>query len=420
MKIAIIGGGISGLTAAYYLQGEHEITLYEANNYVGGHTDTHYVESEQGITAVDSGFIVFNSENYPIFSALLNELGVSSQTSDMSFSVCNKKTGLEYNATSVDALFCQKRNLLRPRFYRMIKDILRFYREAPALLCEHDDNLTLESYLRENRYSDVFMEDHIYPMACALWSAGPEIIMQFPARYFAAFMHNHKMLQVSDRPVWRTITGGSAAYVTALTRRFEKHIRVSTPVRRIKRNLSGVTIYTDNNEPESFDKVIIACHSDQALRILSDPGKAEREILGNIQYQKNDMVLHTDSSVMPKQKKAWASWNAAVSSQPGRACTVTYYMNLLQSLTCRQNFFVSLNMGGAIAPEHILRRRVYYHPVYTAESLRAQKRHAEINGVNSTYYCGAYWGWGFHEDGARSAVNVVKAINQRPVKYAAA
>ena len=410
MKIAVIGSGISGVYAAHYLSQQHQVTVFEANPYPGGHTDTHNIVLEEQNYPVDTGFIVFNEHNYHFFCQLLRDLGVTSQPSDMSFSVVNALTGLEYNATTMDKLFCQRQNLLRPRFYRLVMDILRFYREAPALLNSTDDALTLGDYLQNNRYSEAFIDDHILPMGSALWSGPAELVKQFPARYFISFMANHQMLKTSDRPEWRTIVGGSSTYIQAFQRSFKGELRLNSPVSAVSRNSYGVTVKTASDE-QQFDRVIFACHSDQALRLLQEPTQTEVEILGAMTFQENEVVLHTDANLMPKHPKAWASWNALKLSEHQSRCTVTYYMNLLQNLSAPEPLLVTLNCTDRIDPAKILQTRIYHHPVYTINSLAAQQRRAEINGQNSTYYTGAYWGWGFHEDGAKSAQEVIELIN---------
>ena len=410
MKIAIVGSGISGVYAAHYLSQQHQVTVFEANPYPGGHTDTHNIVLEEQNYPVDTGFIVFNEHNYHFFCQLLRDLGVTSQPSDMSFSVVNALTGLEYNATTMDKLFCQRQNLLRPRFYRLVMDILRFYREAPALLNSTDDALTLGDYLQNNRYSEAFIDDHILPMGSALWSGPAELVKQFPARYFISFMANHQMLKTSDRPEWRTIVGGSSTYIQAFQRSFKGELRLNSPVSAVSRNSYGVTVKTASDE-QQFDRVIFACHSDQALRLLQEPTQTEVEILGAMTFQENEVVLHTDANLMPKHPKAWASWNALKLSEHQSRCTVTYYMNLLQNLSAPEPLLVTLNCTDRIDPAKILQTRIYHHPVYTINSLAAQQRRAEINGQNSTYYTGAYWGWGFHEDGAKSAQEVIELIN---------
>lgn len=409
MKIAIIGSGISGIYAAHYLNADHHVTIFEANPYPGGHTDTHNIVLGEQNYPVDTGFIVFNEHNYHHFCRFLNDLGVTSQPSDMSFSVADALTGLEYNATTLDKLFCQRRNLVRPRFYRMVMDILRFYREAPALLNSSDDSLTLGEYLQNKRYSSAFIDDHILPMGCALWSGPSEVVKQYPARYFVAFMANHQMLSIDNRPQWRTIAGGSSTYIQAFLRHFQGDLRLNACVQSVSRTPQSVSIKTAAGE-QQFDRVIFACHSDQALGLLQAPSNNEREILGAMTFQENEVVLHTDATLMPRHPKAWASWNALKLDQNQSRCTVTYYMNLLQNLSAPEPLLVTLNCTDRIDPAKILQTRLYHHPVYTTESLAAQKRRDEINGQHLTYYTGAYWGWGFHEDGAKSAQEVVELL----------
>lgn len=409
MKIAIVGGGISGLYAAHYLSKQHHVTLYEAHNTLGGHTDTHSITIKERNYKIDTGFIVFNEHNYHYFCRFLNDLGVASQPSIMTFSVADALSGIEYNATTLDKLFCQRRNLFRPQFYRMVRDILRFYREAPALLNSSDDELTLGDYLDQQHYSQTFIDDHILPMASALWSGPPQIVRNFPARYFVAFMANHQMLKTDNRPQWRTVCGGSSTYVQAFKQSFNGELRLDCPVQAIIRDNNGITIETKGDQ-KYYDKLILACHSDQALGLLQNASDQETEILGAMTFQKNDVVLHTDASLMPKHPKAWASWNALKLNEPQTHCTVTYYMNMLQNLEAPEPLLVTLNCTDRIDSEKILKRRSYHHPVYTPASLAAQKRRTEINGVNNTWYAGAYWGWGFHEDGAKSAQEVVDRI----------
>ena len=412
MKIAIIGSGISGIYAAHYLDKQHEVTLYEANPYLGGHTDTQHLVLEGRRYAVDTGFIVFNEHNYRYFCQFLQQLGVASKPSDMTFSVSDPNTGLEYNATTLDKLYCHRINLFRPRFQRMVLDIIRFYREAPKLLQSENDELTLGDYLKQNRYSQAFIDDHILPMACALWSGPPDILKKFPARYLVAFMENHQMLKTSGRPNWRTIEGGSDTYILAFREKFHGSIRLNSPVQSVSRSESGVKV-TTSEDHQQYDQLILACHSNQTLAMLSDPKPEETEILSKMTFQENDTVLHTDRKLMPQHHKAWASWNALKLDQNRNRCTVTYYMNLLQDLDAPEPLLVTLNCTDLIDPEKILIRRTYHHPVYTPESLAAQKRRDEINGLNRTYFAGAYWGWGFHEDGAKSAQDVVDLLRKR-------
>ena len=410
MRIAIIGSGISGLVAAYHLSQTHEVSVFEANNYIGGHTHTHELPLGDCIYAVDSGFIVFNDWTYPNFISLLEQLGVEHQPSSMSFSVKCERTGLEYNGTSLNGLFAQRRNLFSPSFLRMIWDIMRFNKQAPALLASDDDQTTLGDYLSINRYSRAFTDHYILPMGAAIWSAAPEQMLNFPARYFVRFFHNHGMLNIDNRPVWRVIRGGSQRYVEALTCRFADRIRLNTPVQRVTRLADGVRIQPSNAEATDFDAVVLACHSDQALRLLVDATQGERDILGAIPYQENEAILHTDAKVLPRSRLVWAAWNYHIPKEKQNRVALTYNMNILQGLNAPETVCVSLNYGEGIAPSRIIKRIIYHHPVYTPAGIAAQQRHGEISGVDNTYFCGAYWGFGFHEDGVNSALRVVAQI----------
>lgn len=409
MRIAIIGSGISGLACAWRLGHEHEVVLFEANAYLGGHTHTHDIELEGGHYRVDTGFIVHNPRHYPLLHQVFDELGVASQPTTMSFSVRNAASGLEYNATTLDTLFCQRRNLVSPRFLGMVKDLLRFYKEAPAVLDGAEPGPTLGEYLAQHRYGAAFRDEHLVPMASALWSSPAEAILKFPVQYLVRFMANHQMLQVDERPEWQVVRGGSKTYIEAMQKRWRVDTRLSCPVRSVTRQDDGVWVRSLHAE-EAFDQVVFACHSDQALAILGDASEAERDVLGAIPYQVNDTVLHTDARVLPKNRKAWAAWNALLPATPDAQCTVSYYMNLLQDITAPRPFIVSLNQTASIDPRSILRRMSYAHPVYTEATVRAQRRKAEIQGVRRTWFAGAYWGWGFHEDGMRSAMDVVAGL----------
>ncbi len=410
MRIAVIGAGIAGLASSWLLSRRHQITLFEANDYLGGHTHTHQIRLAGREYAVDSGFIVFSPRQYPLFTAMLAQLRVETQPTTMSFSVRNEASGLEYNATRLDTLFCQRRNLVSPRFLGMVRDLLRFYREAPALLTCAPPGPTLAEYLSAGRYGDAFRDDHLVPMASALWSSPPAQILSFPARYLVQFMANHQMLTVSDRPQWRVVRGGSASYVRALRARWTVEERPACPVRAIHRDNDAVVV-AHAGGTERFDQVVLACHSDQALGLLTEPSAAERAILGAIGYQPNEAVLHTDPALLPRQRKAWAAWNAYVPSDSGAPCTVSYCMNLLQSLDSAEPLIVTLNRTAAIDPTRILRVMRYAHPVHTHAAVAAQRRRDEIQGVNRTWFAGAYWGWGFHEDGMRSAVEVATRLD---------
>lgn len=409
MRIAVIGSGIAGLASAWLLSRRYDVVLFEANNYLGGHTHTHDIESHGRHYAVDTGFIVHNPQHYPLLNALFAELGVESQSTTMSFSVRNEASGLEYNATDLNGLFCQRRNLVSPRFWGMLRDLLRFYREAPALLALPGAGPTLEDYLTQGGYGTMFRDEHLVPMASALWSSPSAQILGFPAKYLAQFMANHQMLQVKDRPQWRVVRGGSSAYVRAMSTQWRVQARLNTPVQMLLRDSDGVTVFT-NDGAERFDQIVLACHSDQALRLLSDARDSERSILGAMTYQANDTVLHTDASLLPRRRRAWAAWNATIPRDAADVCTVSYCMSLLQGIASPEPFVVTLNRTDAIDPAKILRRMQYHHPVYSHASVAAQARKAEIQGLRRTWFAGAYWGWGFHEDGMRSAVDVARGL----------
>ncbi len=410
MKIAIVGTGVSGLVTAHLLHDAHDLTIFEAADWIGGHTHTIPVEVEGQRYDVDTGFIVFNETNYPSFTRLLSKLGVASQPTSMSFSVHCERTGLEYNATSVNSLFAQRRNLVRPAFLRMVRDILRFHKVgAPTLEAGVDDSTTLGEFVEQGGYSRWFGEYFLYPMAAALWSSGIGDVREFPLRHFLEFFDNHRMLQVSGRPQWRTVRGGSSRYVDPLVAPFRDRIRLETPVDSIRRiEDGGVVIRTAAHGEERFDAVVLAAHSDQALAMLEDPSPAEREILGAIGYQRNDVVLHTDVSQLPRRPLARAAWNYTIPEDPTELASVTYGMSLLQSIEAPVEFCVTLNRTAHIDPSKILGRYDYAHPVFTRGAVAAQARRDEINGPRNTYYCGAYWGWGFHEDGVRSALEVAR------------
>lgn len=418
-KIAIVGSGISGLTAGHLLSADHDVTVFEAADYIGGHTNTVNVGPKFGGLNVDTGFIVFNDWTYPNFIQLMSRIGVESQPSDMSFSVKCEKSGLEYNGTSVNSLFAQRRNLLRPSFHRMIRDILRFNKESLALLDRpEDDGQTLGDYLKEHNYSRQFIRHYIVPMGAAIWSSGERGMDIFPARYFVRFFKNHGMLNVNDRPQWRVIKGGSFKYVDKITKPFASGIRLRSPVESVTRTPDGAWVKARGQEKERFDHVILACHSDQALAMLGDATPDERAILGAIPYAPNEATLHTDTRIMPRRKLAWASWNYHIRNDDRGAdrVAVTYNMNILQSLPARETFLVSLNCDDAIDDRHAIKKILYHHPSYTVESIRAQLRHGEISAApgngGRTHFCGAYWGFGFHEDGVKSGLAVARAFGK--------
>ena len=408
MRVAIVGAGVSGLLAARLLHAEHEITVFEAAGYAGGHTNTVRVETPHGDRHVDTGFIVMNDRNYPTFTRLLDLLGVARQPTHMSFSVSAERGDFEYSGTP-SGLLAQPRNLLSPAFRRMVLDLIRFNRELRRVLeGEVSDSHAAESlhdFLERHRFSRHFVERLIVPQAAAVWSADPRQMRTFPVRFLAEFFHNHGMLGFRDRPRWLTIAGGSARYVEALTAPFRERIRLSTPVTGIERGTEEVSVTTATGASERFEQVVIATHSDQALAMLRDPSEAERRVLGSIPYQRNEAVLHTDPSLLPRRRRVRAAWNYHLLEHPKPLSTVTYWMNHLQRIEHPEHLCVTLNRTEAIDPQRIIRRIDYAHPVFTPDGVAAQSRHREISGLaGRTHYCGAYWGWGFHEDGARSAL----------------
>ena len=410
MKIAVVGAGISGLVAAHHLHPEHDITVYEANDYVGGHTSTHRVDLADETHWVDTGFIVYNDRNYPNFEPLLAELGVETQPSHMSFSVSDDTGSFEY-ASTPRGLFAQRSHLADRRFLRMVRDLIRFNREAPALLeLGPGEGPSLREFLREGGYADWFVQRLIVPQASAVWSADPAQMWSFPAGFLARFFANHGMLGFRDRPQWRTVTGGSHRYVEKIVRPFADRIRLSAPVREIRRAHDSVSVTADGCETERFDEVVIAAHSDQALAMLADPSDRERELLGSIPYQRNEAVLHTDRSLLPRRRAAWASWNYHLLGEETDRTALTYWMNNLQRLPTETPICVTLNRTEAIDPEKVVAKVDYSHPVFTPGGVAAQARHGEISGVNRTHYCGAWWGWGFHEDGVVSALRALENV----------
>ncbi|HEX3518820.1 MAG TPA: FAD-dependent oxidoreductase [Solirubrobacteraceae bacterium] len=409
MRVAIVGAGVSGLVAAHLLHREHEIVLYEAGSYAGGHTNTIRVDTAHETHQVDTGFIVMNDRTYPNFTRLLERLGVATQPTHMSFSVKGEEEDFEYCGTP-RGIFCQPSNLVSVRFQRMIVDLLRFNRALRTLLArEHSAGAhggeTLGDFLERGRFSRAFVERLIVPQVSAVWSADPRTMHTFPVRFLAEFFANHGMLGFRDRPQWATVRGGSARYVDALTAPFRERIRLNAPVHSIARHDGHVELSCRGSEPERYDQVVIATHSDQALAMLSDPSQREAELLGAIPYQRNEAVLHTDSSLLPRRRSARAAWNFHLLHEPKPLSTVTYYMNHLQRLKAEENFCVTLNRSEAIDPAKAIRTIDYSHPVYTPAGVAAQAGHRTISGLRSrTHYCGAYWGWGFHEDGVKSAL----------------
>jgi predicted NAD/FAD-binding protein len=409
MRIAVVGSGIAGLGSAWLLSQRHEVVLFEADDRLGGHTDTHAVEVGGRNLAIDTGFIVYNDLHYPLLARLFDVLGVASQPTTMSFSVHEERSGLQYNAGSLRGLFCQPRNLVDPRYWRLLADLRRFYREAPALLDEDGPGPTLGNYLETHAYSAAFRDAHLVPMASALWSSPSARILDFPAVHLVRFMANHHMLQVDGRPCWRVVSGGSRRYIDAMTRRWQVEVRTGCAVLGVQRTANDVRVTTCAGS-ETFDAIVLACHADDALAVLDDAGVRERSILRDLAFQDNEAVLHTDARLLPPNRRAWAAWNAHVSADAEAPCTVSYWMNALQSIDGPEPLIVTLNRTAAIDPAKVLRTCRYRHPVQTRASVAAQQRKSEIQGVAHTWFAGAYWGHGFHEDGLRSALDVARAF----------
>lgn len=404
LKIAVVGAGISGMSAAWLLSKAHEVTVYEAESRLGGHS--HTVDApiaSGGAVPVDMGFIVYNEPNYPNLVALFEHLGVPTQWSDMSFGVSIDGGDMEYS--SLD-LFAQKRNVLRPRFWSMLTDLLRFYREAPEHAVGLGEHLTsLGDYLEANRYGRAFTDDHILPQAAAIWSTSMSQIREFPAASFIRFCQNHDLLKVSGRVEWRTVTGGSREYVRRLTAAYADRVHIGRAVRRIRRQ-DGAVFVTDTTGAEArFDRVLIAAHADQGLALLADPTAHERELLGAFAYSKNHAVLHNDVSLMPRRRKAWSAWNyvGGAGADRGRLC-VTYWMNRLQGQPESSPLFVTLNPVRDPAPGTLIHSEIYEHPLFDAAAMRAQRQLWSLQGQGNTWWAGAYWGAGFHEDGLQSGL----------------
>lgn len=415
VKIAVIGSGISGLSCAHYLSTDHEVSVFEAGKEVGGHTATVDVKLGTRRYAIDTGFIVFNDWTYPNFIALMGSLGVPSKPTTMGFSVRDEHTGLEYSGTNLDSLFAQRGNLFSWRFISMVRDILRFNKESVADLDAGrvTDNQTLGQYLEDNRYGEAFTRQYLTAMGSAIWSADCASILDFPLNFFLRFFRNHGLLSVQDRPQWRVIEGGSREYLRPLCQRFEQRIHTGCAVQRVIRqpNHQPILAMADGRKL-AFDQVVLATHSDQALALLEEPSPVERDILGALPYQANDVVLHTDTRLLPRNRKTWSSWNYSLGTSQDRA-VVTYNMNILQGISAPETFCVTLNNTEAINPLKILGRFSYDHPVFSLAGITAQQRWEDINGPLNTWYCGAYWHNGFHEDGVVSALRVANALKQQ-------
>ena len=410
MKIAIVGAGISGNAIAHLLHKEHKITLFEKNDRIGGHSHTHKIQIEDKTISVDTGFIVFNKKTYPLFTSLLDKLGVDYEDSNMSFSVFSKLSGLEYNGTNLNTLFSQRKNLFNFKFIKMVLEIFRFNKKALELLSAKEE-ITLGDYLANHNYSSYFSKHYILPMGSAIWSSNIETMLNFPAKFFVKFFHNHGMLNINDRPQWLTITGGSESYVKKLCEPFINSIKLNSNIRFIERMENKVIIH-HNQGSENFDYLFMACHSNEALKLIKDTSYVEKELLGSIPYADNDVYLHTDASIMPKHKLSWAAWNYNIDNKSHEPISLTYNMNILQNIKSESPVLVTLNPKSNIDPKKIIKKLNYSHPTFNIDGINAQKKHHLISGVNRTFYAGAYWGNGFHEDGVKSAYDVVNQLNK--------
>jgi predicted NAD/FAD-binding protein len=419
--IAIIGSGISGLTAAYLLSKKHQVAVFEKKDKIGGHTATVDIEKAGESFAIDTGFIVFNNKTYPNFLALLSEIGISKQATEMSFSVHNCQTGLEYNGHNLNTLFAQRRNIFRPTFWSLVKEILRFNKLCKKIFERRDYNngYTLGDFLTHNKFSDFFAEHYILPMGAAIWSSSLSQMEDFEFRFFVRFFYNHGLLNIADRPQWYVIPNGSRSYLTPLCAPFEKNITINADISSITRSHDKVHLHFNNAETQTFDEVVIACHSNEALALLGDASADETMVLSAMPYSENSVVLHTDKNLLPKREKAWASWNYQLSKDRSKAASVTYNMNILQGIKSEHTFCVTLNQKEDINPSEVLREFTYHHPIFSSESIKAQRQRHLICGINQTHFAGAYWHNGFHEDGVRSAVEVAKrfdcTLNEPPI-----
>ena len=411
MKVAVVGSGISGLTVALLLSKKHDVKVFEAADWIGGHTHTIPIKEDNTTIWIDTGFIVCNNVNYPNFLQLMKYLDVSLQKTTMSFSVRSDEVDLEYNGTSVNGLFSQRKNIINPKFWSMLKDITKFNSLAKKFVSLGFSEITLEDFIAPLKLNRFCLEYYLLPMVSAIWSSTMQEILKMPAWFVCHFLDNHGMLNINDRPQWYSILGGSHVYVNKIIGLLKNKIATSCPVKSIHRDEAGVKLIALNQE-EIFDKVVIAAHSDQALQLLADPSTEENQILKNIRYNKNEVVLHADTNLLPKNRRAWASWNYRVRNQEKQSCSVSYNMNILQNLTTKKTYCVSLNQTDLINPSKIIAKFQYEHPVYDIVSQSSQKRLSEISGKNNTYYCGSYWGAGFHEDGVNSGLNVVKLIEE--------
>jgi predicted NAD/FAD-binding protein len=411
-KVAVIGSGISGMTVAHCLKNKFDVTVFEKNSYIGGHTATIDIEVEGQPVSVDTGFIVFNDRTYPLFLKLLNKIGIKRQETEMSFSVRNLETGLEYNGHSFSTLFAQKRNVLRPKFWKLLADIVRFNKICKAMYASNNFNglKTLGDLLEQENFNLFFQQHYILPMGAAIWSTSLNSMAEFEIEFFIRFFYHHGLLDITNRPQWYVIPGGSKQYIIPLLGELYDQVRLNSDIKQVARQNNQACITLSNGTSELFDYVVFACHSNEALALLADASHTETEILSDIPYTNNSVVLHTDESLLPVRKRAWASWNYRLSNDGDAPAAVTYQMNILQGLVTKKPLCVTLNAEADIKESEIIQKFNYAHPVFNRKSLAAQKRRSEINGQNNTFYCGAYWYNGFHEDGVRSAIDVVSLL----------
>jgi len=409
-RVAIIGTGISGLTCGYYLsRANRDVTLYEAADYIGGHTHTVDAEYDGEQSRIDTGFIVFNDRTYPRFIQMLDQAGVGYQPTEMSFSVRNDQIGLEYNGNNLNTLFAQRSNLARPRFWRMLADIVRFNRDVRKAAA-HDGNLTVGDYLAQTSYSSLFRDNYLLPMISAIWSMGLESCHEFPLSFFVRFFENHGLLDIANRPQWYTIQGGSSSYIEPFTRGYRDKILLNTPVTLVERTENGVEVHTDAGSAV-YDQLIFACHADQALEMLQHPSPVEQEVLSKFQFSDNRVILHADSSHLPRSRTAWASWNYRMVDSAREQSTLTYNMNILQRLNKKHTYLVSLNQE--IEDRFVIESFDYSHPIYTTQMIDAQDQWQKVSGVDRIHFCGAYWFSGFHEDGVHSGMRVFEMLEDR-------
>lgn len=409
MRVAIVGAGVAGLAAAWRLHQHVEVTLYEREQRAGGHAHTQHVDVGHRRLAVDTGFMVYNDRNYPGLRALFAALGVATKPTEMSFSVTNAVTGVEWAGTSLNTLFAQRGNLLSRRFHGMWRDVLRFNRNSRQLLAQPPPGPSLGEYVEAERLGTAFVDDYLLPMGAAIWSAPLNAVRAFPARAFVAFFHNHGLLDLFDRPRWRVVVGGSRTYVDALLAQWRGRVRLDAPVVRIHRGALGVEVETAV-DTQRFDAVVIACHADTALSLLAVPSADERDVLGSVAFQRNELVLHRDERLLPSCVRAWASWNCHVGCARDGAVAVTYDLSRLQGHAVQPRILATLNRAADIDPQKIVSITDYEHPCYTAATFAAQARHADVSGVDRTFYCGAWWGYGFHEDGLVSGYRAADAL----------